>query len=168
MGRVKSGHGTLLGNAGEHYVLAELLRRNVVAGLTPRNAPGIDILGRAGTKSLRIRVKTKSDEASSWVWVAKTQSAQGVIFPEVGLNDPDDLIALVDIPKSEAQEVYWFHTNIIDSVLKRNHQNWLNQPGRNGKKHNPSKMRRLDLDSEFSRLCTQHRLAWDSISQGLK
>lgn len=31
MGRVKEGRGTFLGNAGEHFVVAELLRREVIA-----------------------------------------------------------------------------------------------------------------------------------------
>jgi hypothetical protein len=40
-GRVKAGEGTLIGNAGEHYVVAELLRRGIVAALAPRNAPAM-------------------------------------------------------------------------------------------------------------------------------
>jgi hypothetical protein len=32
-GRIKAGEGSLIGNAGEHYVMAELLKRGIVAAL---------------------------------------------------------------------------------------------------------------------------------------
>ena len=47
-GRIKSGEGTLIGNAGEFYVAAELLKRGVIAALAPRNAPTFDILATKG------------------------------------------------------------------------------------------------------------------------
>ena len=49
-GRIKSGEGTLIGNAGEFYVAAELLKRGVIAALAPRNAPTFDILATKGKK----------------------------------------------------------------------------------------------------------------------
>ena len=36
-GKIKSGEGTLIGNAGEYYVVAELLRQGKIAALAPRN-----------------------------------------------------------------------------------------------------------------------------------
>ena len=43
-GQVKAGKGTLVGNAGEYYVMAELLKRGIIAALAPRNSPSFDIL----------------------------------------------------------------------------------------------------------------------------
>jgi hypothetical protein len=40
MGKIKDGLGTLIGNAGEHYVMAELLKRGVITVLAPRYEPG--------------------------------------------------------------------------------------------------------------------------------
>jgi hypothetical protein len=37
-GKIKAGEGTLIGNAGEYYVVAELLKRSVIAALALRNA----------------------------------------------------------------------------------------------------------------------------------
>ena len=65
-GRIKAGEGSLIGNAGEYYVVAELLKRSVVAALAPRNTPSFDILAIKGNRSARIRVKTKSAEYSVW------------------------------------------------------------------------------------------------------
>ncbi len=53
-GRIKAGLGTLIGNAGEFYVMAELLKRGVVAALAPRNAPGFDVLATKGSLTARI------------------------------------------------------------------------------------------------------------------
>jgi len=61
-GKIKAGEGGLIGNAGEFYVMAELLKRGVIAGLTPRNARAFDILATKDNKTVKIRVKTKSQE----------------------------------------------------------------------------------------------------------
>jgi len=70
-GQVKSGRGTLVGNAGEYFVVAELLKRGKVASLAPRNTPAFDILATDGSRTVRIRVKTKSEEYTDWQWMAK-------------------------------------------------------------------------------------------------
>jgi hypothetical protein len=57
-GRIKAGEGVLIGNAGEYYVVAELLKRGIIAALAPRNAPSFDILATKGTCEL---VKTPKD-----------------------------------------------------------------------------------------------------------
>jgi len=38
---MKEGKGTLVGNSGEYFVVAELLKQGIVATLTPRNAPDL-------------------------------------------------------------------------------------------------------------------------------
>ncbi|MDX1411893.1 MAG: hypothetical protein R3351_07020, partial [Nitrospirales bacterium] len=65
-GKIKAGFGALIGNAGEHYVMAELLKRGYIAALAPRNAPGFDILATNGDKTVKIRVKTKSEQYDVW------------------------------------------------------------------------------------------------------
>jgi hypothetical protein len=65
-GKIKVGEGTLIGNAGEYYVVAELLRRGIIAALAPRNAPAFDVLATKGKITVRIRVKT-----TGWHYVTK-------------------------------------------------------------------------------------------------
>ena len=62
-GRIKAGEGALIGNAGEYYVMAELLKRGIIAALVPRNAPSFDILATSNNRNIKIRVKTKSQES---------------------------------------------------------------------------------------------------------
>ncbi len=54
-GRVKSGEGNLIAASGEHFVAAELLKRGVLAALTPRNAPAFDILASQGETGNAVR-----------------------------------------------------------------------------------------------------------------
>jgi len=79
-GRIKAGEGTLIGNAGEYYVVAELLKRGIVASLVPRNAPAVDVLATKGPFTTRIRVKTKSEQYDIWQWTAKPD---GTIFRDM-------------------------------------------------------------------------------------
>ena len=41
--KIKSGEGTLIGNVGEYYVVAKLLRQSKIAALAPRNTPAFDL-----------------------------------------------------------------------------------------------------------------------------
>ena len=70
--RIKSGEGVLIGNAGEYYVMGELLKRGVIAALAPRNTPSFDILARdRENRIVSIRVKTKSAELTIWQYSTK-------------------------------------------------------------------------------------------------
>lgn len=91
-GKIKAGQDTLIGNAGEYYVVAELLKRGVIASLAPRNAPSFDVLATKGERTVRIRVKTKSEENPGWHFVAKKD---GSIFRD--LQDEGDFIVLVNL-----------------------------------------------------------------------
>jgi hypothetical protein len=70
--------------------VAELLKRGVIAALAPRNAPAFDILATNPEKTVRIRVKTKTEEYDAWQWVAKKD---GAIFRD--LQPSGDFTALV-------------------------------------------------------------------------
>jgi hypothetical protein len=90
----------LIGNAGEHFVLAELLRRGLVAALAPRNMPDYDILAVNEAKSLKIRVKTKTSAANSWRWSTK---ADATLFGETTDND---VVVLVDLGNLDSPKYY--------------------------------------------------------------
>ena len=51
---------SMIGNAGEYYVCAELCRRNIFALITPKNNPLFDIVASdpEGKRSVEIQVKT--------------------------------------------------------------------------------------------------------------
>jgi len=79
-GRIKAREGALIGNSGEYYVVAELLKRGIIAALAPRNAPSFGILATRGSHTVKIRVKTKSQEYPIWQYSVKKD---GSIFRDL-------------------------------------------------------------------------------------
>jgi len=53
---------SMIGNAGEYYVCAELCKRNVLALMTPKNNPLFDVMASNpdGKRNVQIQVKTMS------------------------------------------------------------------------------------------------------------
>jgi len=158
-GRIKSGEGTLIGNAGEFYVAAELLKRGVVAALAPRNAPGFDILAAKGEKTIRVRVKTKSSEYTDWQWVVKKD---GSIFR--GLSRKNDFTVLVNLtPETKDLEFFVVPTSELNEWLVSDFEAWVKTPGKNGRPHNPTnKKRHLNYPS-FAKRLKLHLHNWVSL-----
>lgn len=155
MGRVKEGRSTFLGNAGEHYVVAELLRRDIIADRAPRNAPGIDVLATTGPLSVNVRVKTMSHEAGDWVWMAKN----GVIFPNP--HGERDFVVLVGLAREEPPEYWIVPTLDLDRELQRLHDAWLKAPGLGGRKHKENQMRRIGHTPRDQEWLAAFKGRWD-------
>src|SRR5208337_1834080 len=137
-GKIKAGKGGLIGNAGEFYVMAELLKNGVIAGLTPRNARAFDILATKDNKTVKIRVKTKSQEFPNWQWMAKKDKS---IFQD--LSDIDDFTILVDLTNNLAEMSFYIIKTIkLDGWLKKDYEDWVITPGKKGQPHNPETAKR--------------------------
>ena len=127
-GRIKAGEGTLIGNTGEYYAIAELLKRGIIAAQTPRNAVAFDILATNGNQTAKIRVKTKSAQYDHWQWNVKKD---GSIFRM--LDGKDDYVILVNlISGNERSDFYIVPTVIIDRWLRRDFDKWVKTPGAKG------------------------------------
>ena len=150
-GRIKSGEGTLIGNAGEFYVAAELLKRGVVAALAPRNAPAFDILATKGTKTVRVRVKTKSAEYTDWQWAIKKD---GTIFRDLGQKG--DFTVLVNLTRETKDLIYFVvPTRLINEWLEDDFDSWVRTPGKNGRAHDPTnKKRHLNYPKSADKLAS--------------
>ncbi len=61
---------TLLGAAGEHYIMCQLLRRGLIAALAPVGVPNSDIVvtDAIGEKLCAIQVKTRTEKGSDGGW----------------------------------------------------------------------------------------------------
>jgi hypothetical protein len=158
-GQVKAGKGTLVGNAGEYYVMAELLKRGIVAALAPRNSPSFDILAAIRDRTIRIRVKTKSEEYNSWQWMAK---ADGLIFREI--QDNDDFTILVNLTADTANlEYYIVPTKILNEWLIEDFNRWVNHPGAKGQQRNPeNRFRAFGCSSNLEKLCV-YKNKWEIL-----
>ena len=156
-GRIKAGEGSLVGNAGEHYVMAELLKRGVIAALAPRNVPGFDILATRGDQTVRIRVKTKSEDYDAWQWNAKED---GSIFRN--LSKKNDFTVMVNLTQDTRDlRFYVMPTIILDRWLKKDFKQWVKTPGAKGQKRDERNKKRNILFSRYkTRLNEDWQILW--------
>ena len=159
-GSIKHGEGPLIGNAGEHYVLAELLKRGCVAGMTPRNAPAFDILGWKGSRQFRIRVKTKTDEINDWQFAAKKD---GTIF--LGLASGADYTVLVNLADElRDMEFFVLRTKLLDKWLQQDFQDWVTTPGPRKPQRDPKNPKRHLSHKKFHGRLLRHKDRWSLIT----
>ena len=160
-GRIKAGEGTLVGNAGEDYVMAELLKRGVIAALTPRNAPAFDILATKNGMDARVRVKTKSEDYDIWQWNAHKD---GTIFRLLG--EERDFTILVNLAaKIEELSFYVVPTKKLSAWLSKEHEQWLQTPGKDGRKHSDENRKRHLNQKKHESLIAPHLDDWDGLGR---
>jgi hypothetical protein len=158
-GRIKLGEGTLIGNAGEYYVTAELLKRGVIAALAPRNAPAFDILATKSNRTVRIRVKTKSEEYNDWQWMTKTD---GAIFRYLELEG--DFTILVNLTvDTKDMEYYVIPTQVLNQWLVDDFNLWVSTPGKNGRPHAADNRKRNLSYSRFSERLQPYKDNWNIL-----
>src|ERR1041384_1141929 len=125
-GKIKAGLGSFIGNAGEHYVVAELLKRDAVAALAPRNAPAFDILASRADRVVRLRVKTKSEQYDMWQWNAKDD---GTVFRQ--LSKHNDFTVLVNLTQDHHKLRFFVVPTItVNKWLMADFKEWLRAPGK--------------------------------------
>jgi hypothetical protein len=125
---------TLIGAAGEHLVLSNILKRGIIANQTPKNTEGFDILtlNVDGTPSPPIQVKTTMNK-NGWIMEEKHEiPIENLIFCFVYLEN-----------NHNSSEIFVIDSKKVAYIIKNHHKIWLKLPGRNGQPHNPTKMRKL-------------------------
>lgn len=127
---------TLVGVAGEYMVAGELSRRNCIASITLRNSRGIDIIAsnNDGTKSISIQVKTNNYGAKNWLLnqKAETFASESHFYAFVILRG-----------QLERPEFHIVPSPVVAETVTREYAEWLNKPGRNGRPHKPTSMRKF-------------------------
>ena len=158
-GRIKSGEGTLIGNAGEYFVMAELLKRGVIAALAPRNAPGFDILATKPEKTVRIRVKTKSEEYNEWQWMVKKD---GSIFRY--LQSEEDFTVMVNLTvETKNMDYFILPTSILNNWLYEDFKTWLATPGKGGRLHSSDNPKRNLKYITYAKKLDEYRMNWNLL-----
>lgn len=125
----------LTGAAGEHLVLSRLLSRGVLAALAPRGARKADVLVNFldGRSPALIQVKSRqSGSDGGWHMSEKheTQTEEDLFFCFVNFEPTSPTVHV--IPAA-----------VVAEVIKKDHQIWLDTPGKQGQAHNPTPMRRI-------------------------
>ena len=149
---------TLLGAAGEHFVMSELLRRGYIAALAPQGVPNTDIVvtDLEGHRLCSIQVKTRRQIGADGGWHMKPKHED--------IKGDHLFYCFVDLGKtlSDIPQLFILPSKIVADVLKTTHRYWLEKPGKNGRAHKDSQVRRLLPD--YSRLYgddkTQYASSW--------
>jgi hypothetical protein len=149
---------TLLGAAGEHYVMTELLRRRYIAALAPRGAPNADIVVTDinGARLCSIQVKTRRAIGSDqgWHMKAKHETIRSdrlfYCFVNFGKSVTDRPIIHV-VPSARVAE-----------AIRAAHIKWLATPGKKGQPHKDGMMRRFmpDYERVFGRDSNPYPNGW--------
>lgn len=133
---------TLLGAAGEHHVMSQLLRRGYIAALAPQGAPNSDIVvtNLDGDKLCTIQVKSRRDIGSDGGWHMKAKHED--------IHSDYLFYCFVNFGKDElhSPETYIIPSKVVAHVVREDHKAWLSTPGRNGQQRKDGPMRRLKPD----------------------
>ena len=158
-GTIKRGLGSLIGNSGEYYVVAELLKQGVVAGLAPRNAPAFDIIGIKDGQTVMIRVKTRSGPHEDWQWSIKPD---GEILRHLGKQG--DFTVLVHLTEHRKDMRFWIvPSKTIDQWLRADFHKWVTTPGAKGQQRSRTNKKRHLTFPQHQKDLAPYEEAWQSL-----
>lgn len=130
---------TLLGAAGEHYVMCELLRRGYIAALAPVGVPFADIVVTdvGGDRLSSIQVKTRRELGTDGGWHMKakheTIEADRLFYCFVDFGGTAE----------DQAQTFVIPSRTVAALLRESHALWLATPGAKGQQRKDSVMRRM-------------------------
>jgi hypothetical protein len=133
---------TVLGAAGEHYVMSLLLRHGFIAALAPVGVPNCDIVvtDDIGDRLCAIQVKTRVEKGSDGGW-HMSEKHEHIRSPGLFYVFLDFGRSLTDPPRS-----YVVPSAVVSDVVARSHATWLSQPGKRVQVRKDGPMRRFMPD----------------------
>lgn len=147
---------SLLGAAGEHFVMCQLLRHGLIAALAPAGVPNADIVvtDDIGDRLCAIQVKTRTEKGSDggWHMGRKHELIQSerlfYVFLDFGVDRTSQPSSFI-IPSS-----------VVAQVIKTSHQAWLAAPGKKGQQRKDTDFRRLLPDYDRMSLMIGYGAGW--------
>lgn len=132
----------IVGAAGQHFVMYELLRRNFVAALTPEGVPSVDILisDLDGGNLASLQVKTASASRSTWTLGAKNEALVAARLFYCFVMPRDEEMASPDcwiVPRS-----------VVAEHVRVSHRTWLEGQPKRGPSRNDSDRRAMHKSCE--------------------
>ncbi len=162
MGKEKSTRG----NASQFFVAGELCRRGYAAVITLGNTPNTDILcsNLEGTRFIHIQVKTfvPGNRTCSVGTKSEKSFGDGFFWVLAGIPQPDS---------KSSFEYYIISSSDMAENVQKQHQTWLERPGKRGQKHKENDVRSIELPPKK---ClngwdlSEYRDRWDLLEQKLK
>jgi hypothetical protein len=126
---------TLIGPAGEHYVLFRLLQKGILAALAPPGAEKVDILVLSTNERITATIQVKTTVSGvnrGWPMNAKHET----------IKDDRAFYAFVDI-KPDAPVIYIIPSHVVADVLRKSHETWLATRGERDRPHVDNPVRKF-------------------------
>ncbi len=131
-----------IGNSGEYFVAAELERHGFSVAIPMSNVELFDILAinRTTHKQFAIQVKTHHSTNKKWTLGPKNEQ----------IKDDNIIYFFVTLNEMDAPEYHIVPSKIVAEVISREHQVWLQTPGKNGQPHKDNSIRKFsDRDDKY-------------------
>ncbi|MBL4874143.1 MAG: hypothetical protein JKY41_12345 [Rhodobacteraceae bacterium] len=149
----------IVGAAGEHFVMGELLRRGFIAALAPQGAPNMDILiaDTFGNHLLSIQVKTRTTIGGDGGWHMSEKHEK--------IKGSKLLYVFVDLgkPTGESPDYFIIPAITVAKIVFETHKAWERNPGKRGQQRSQTnKMRRIrpDNTSSYTAEKPEYTLGW--------
>ena len=130
---------SLLGAAGEHYVMCQLLRRGLIAALAPVGVPNCDIVvtDDIGDRLCAVQVKTRIEKGSDGGWHMRKKHE--------AMSSATLFYTFLDFGKSleDRPTCYVVPSNVVADVIRRSHQLWISTLGKQGQQRSDTDFRRF-------------------------
>ncbi len=145
----------IIGSAGEFIVSSELSRRGIIATLTLKNTPLIDIIATNPKKGsvVNIQVKTKSSRNSQgWVLSDKVEektNLKKLYFVFVNFKE-----------LSQLPDYYIIPHNIFSDYIKKINKEWLSGTYKDGQARKANKIRNFKPESRDIKFGEKYKNNW--------
>ncbi|WP_107495121.1 hypothetical protein [Thalassobius sp. I31.1] len=150
---------TIVGAAGEHFVMAELLRRGHIAALAPQGAPNMDILiaDRSGQQLFSLQVKTRTSVGGDGGWHMSSKHE--------GIKGERLFYVFVDMgkPLNERPDCFILPADLVAEMVFETHRDWERNPGKAGQtraKGGPMRRIRPDYFSIYTAEPPKYTQGW--------
>ena len=153
----------LIGAAGEHFVMYQLYKRGLMVGQPPQGVADVDLLildeSAKIVKSLQVKARSKGADGG---WHMKEKHE--------GLQNPRLWYVFVDM-EVDSPICYIIPSKVVAEVVKLSHSIWLATPGKGGRPHGHTEMRRIRPDYRFGipgypkGWMDKYREKWDLLTE---
>ena len=109
-----------IGNAGEHYVAAELSRRGFIVAMTPSNTEAFDIFAKNPRNNERYDIQVKTTVKKKKKWPLNKKNEQ--------IRDKNSIYAFVHLLEGEPPQYHIVSSSVVAETIEKAHKEWLSYP----------------------------------------
>jgi hypothetical protein len=148
---------SLVGAAGEHYVMTQLLLRGCLAALTPRGAPDADILVGASDGLVLAEIQVKARSGRSGRGWRMSEKHEHIIRDRL-------FYCFVDFGHDPPWPLYVMPSGLVAKQLADRHAAYMATPGKHGQQRKDWPGRFISPHLPHEGWMDDYRCRWDLIT----